>query len=166
MWPWLLPANSARALPRVVYQTIRSDGFCLQGKKRTAMHPCNKRHVTDQSVYSTAEHFPTSTSQWKCQTSFLESHSQRVFGRRQRFNHSLYHLQHWIKVTMIFITCSHDFNVLYISYSTAQSVSLKDDSFFEEDFEILHGLLQVSWDKIPAYPLNCDRCTCIHLESS
>ena len=34
-------------------------------------------------------------------------------------------------------------------------MSLKDASFDEQDFEILHGLLEVSWDKIPAYPLLC-----------
>ena len=45
------------------------------------------------------------------------------------------------------------FYTLY--YSTATSVSLKDVSFDEEDFEILHGLLHVNWDKIPAYPLLC-----------
>ena len=46
------------------------------------------------------------------------------------------------------------FFVYLVPYcSTATSVSLKDDSLFEEDFEIMHGLLQVTWDKIPAYPL-------------
>ncbi|XP_065909667.1 translocon-associated protein subunit beta-like [Dysidea avara] len=53
-----------------------------------------------------------------------------------------------------FLVEEKDLTVVYSIYnigsSTAQSVSLRDDSFYEGDFEIVNGLLSVTWDKIPA----------------
>lgn len=36
-------------------------------------------------------------------------------------------------------------------FSSAQNVTLSDDSFSTSEFELIHGLLTTSWDRIPRF---------------
>ena len=38
---------------------------------------------------------------------------------------------------------------LHFDYSVAENVEMVDESFSPHEFEIVHGLLNVSWDRLP-----------------
>lgn len=51
--------------------------------------------------------------------------------------------------TCIINTSSYMYIYLFYFISVARDIKLTDDSFSSTDFELVHGLMSVSWDRIP-----------------
>ena len=72
-----------------------------------------------------------------------------VEGKDLTVQYSLYNIgSRWATIRIISSTSCDN-----LSHSTAQSVTLEDDTFPPDEFESVQGLLTVKWDRINVYPL-------------
>ena len=96
----------------------------------------------------------------------LKACSKPVPGWRAWPHRTLLSLQHWRWVSTYTFTQCPVLVTLYgcQCYSVAQSVMLDDESFPEDEFSLVQGLLTASWDKIAPYPTTC-ACICYKITS-